>query len=52
MEKQYLLHMITPDSNLSAFDVSMAFDAGWTAIPYTGISLKNVTTIVQEGRKV
>ncbi len=48
MEKQYLLHMITPDSNLSAFDVSMAFDAGWTAIPYTGISLKNVTTIVQD----
>ncbi len=48
MEKQYLLHMITPDSNLSAFDVNMAFDAGWTAMPYTGISLKNVTTIVQD----
>ncbi len=48
MEKQYLLHMITPDSNLSAFDVNMAFDAGWTTMPYTGISLKNVTTIVQD----
>ncbi len=48
MEKQYLLHMITPDSNLSAFDVNMAFDAGWAAMPYTGISLKNVTTIVQD----
>ncbi len=48
MEKQYLLHMITPDKNLSAFDVNMAFDAGWTAMPYSGVLLKEVTTIVQD----
>ncbi len=48
MEKKYLLHMVTPDKNLSAFDVNMAFDAGWTAMPYLGISLDEVTTIVQD----
>ncbi|MCI0399746.1 MAG: methylenetetrahydromethanopterin dehydrogenase [Gammaproteobacteria bacterium] len=48
MEKQYLLHMITPDKNLSAFDVNMAFDAGWTAMPYLGVELDEVTNIVQD----
>ncbi len=48
MEKPYLLHMITPDKNLSAFDVNMAFDAGWTAMPYLGVVLDEVTTIVQD----
>ncbi len=48
MEKQYLLHMITPDKNLSAFDVNMAFDAGWTAMPYSSVVLDEVTTIVQD----
>jgi len=48
MEKPYLLHMITPDKNLSAFDVNMAFDAGWTAMPYSSVVLDEVTTIVQD----
>ncbi len=48
MEKQYLMHMITPDKNLSAFDVNMAFDAGWTAMPYLGVVLDEVTMIVQD----
>jgi len=48
MEKKYLLHMITPDKNLSAFDVNMAFDAGWTAMPYLGVELDEVATIVQD----
>ncbi len=48
MEKQYLLHMITPEKNLSAFDVNMAFDAGWTAMPYLGVELEEVTTIIQD----
>ncbi len=48
MEKQYLLHMITPDKNLSAFDVNMAFDAGWTAMPYSSVVLDEITTIVQD----
>jgi len=40
--------MITPDKNLSAFDVNMAFDAGWTAMPYLGVLLDEVTMIVQD----
>jgi methylene-tetrahydromethanopterin dehydrogenase len=48
MQKPYLLHMITPEKNLSAFDVNMAFDAGWTAMPYLGVDLDEVTTIVQD----
>lgn len=48
MEKKYLLHMMTPDKNLSAFDVNMAFDAGWTAMPYLDVDLEEVTTIVQD----
>ena len=48
MEKQYLLHMITPEKNLSAFDVNMAYDAGWHAMPYLGVDLDEVATIVQD----
>lgn len=48
MQKPYLLHMITPEKNLSAFDVNMAFDAGWTAMPYLGVELDEVKTIVQD----
>ncbi len=48
MEKTYLLHMITPEKNLSAFDVNMAFDAGWTGVPYLGVNLDEVATIVQD----
>jgi methylene-tetrahydromethanopterin dehydrogenase len=48
MEKQYLLHMITPEKNLSAFDVNMAFDAGWNAMPYLGVEIDEVATIVQD----
>lgn len=48
MQKAYLLHMITPEKNLSAFDVNMAFDAGWTAMPYLGVDLEEVRTIVQD----
>ena len=48
MEKQYLMHMITPDKNLSAFDVNMAFDAGWIATPYVGVELDEVPAIIQD----
>ncbi len=48
MQKTYLLHMITPEKNLSAFDVNMAFDAGWTAMPYLGVDLDEVRAIVQD----
>jgi methylene-tetrahydromethanopterin dehydrogenase len=48
MTKHYLMHMITPDKNLSAFDVNMAFDAGWTAMPYLDVGLDEVITIAQD----
>ncbi len=48
MQKPYLLHMITPEKNLSAFDVNMAFDAGWTGVPYLDVNLDEVAAIVQD----
>lgn len=48
MQKPYLLHMITPEKNLSAFDVNMAFDAGWTAMPYLDVKLDEVAGIIQD----
>jgi methylene-tetrahydromethanopterin dehydrogenase len=48
MQKPYLLHMITSEKNLSAFDVNMAFDAGWTAMPYLDVKLEEVAGVVQD----
>ncbi len=48
MQKPYLLHMITSEKNLSAFDVNMAFDAGWTAMPYLDVKLDEVAGIIQD----
>ena len=49
MEKPYILHMLTPGTNVSPFDVNMALDAGYNAvIPYTGVTLEEVTTLVQD----
>jgi len=49
MEKPYILHMFTPEKNLSPFDVNMALDAGWSAVvPYLGIELGEVTALVQD----
>ena len=49
MEKPYILHMITPEKNLSPFDVNMACDAGWTnCIPYTNVENDEVQTLVQD----
>ena len=43
MEKPYILHMLTPGTNVSPFDVNMALDAGYHAvIPYTGVTLEEV----------
>lgn len=48
MEKQYVLHMLTPEKNLSPFDVNMALDAGWVlAIPYTRVEVTEVRGMVQ-----
>jgi methylene-tetrahydromethanopterin dehydrogenase len=49
MEKPFILHMFTPEKNLSPFDVNMALDAGWiSAIPYLNIELGEVTALVQD----
>lgn len=48
-EKPTILHMFTPASNLSPFDVNMAVDAGWEhCIPYTGLSLAEVPALTQD----
>jgi len=49
MEKPHILHMLTPGTNVSAFDVNMALDAGYHAvIPYTGVTLEKIATLVQD----
>ncbi|HAE74902.1 MAG TPA: methylenetetrahydromethanopterin dehydrogenase, partial [Alphaproteobacteria bacterium] len=49
MSKKFILHMITPEGNLSPFDVNMAIDAGYEAvIPYTGVQIEDVSTLVQD----
>jgi len=41
--------MLTPTPNVSPFDVNLAYDAGWDAVtPYTGVSLEDVTDLVQD----
>ena len=49
MEKAFILHMFTPEKNLSPFDVNMALDAGWlSVIPYTGLELGEISALVQD----
>ena len=49
MEKPYILHMFTPEKNLSPFDVNMALDAGWTSvIPYLQVEPGEVQALVQD----
>ena len=49
MEKPYLLHMITPEKNVSPFDANMAYDAGWDSIiPYTSVEMEEVQTLIQD----
>lgn len=49
MEKAFILHMFTPEKNLSPFDVNMALDAGWVSItPYTHIELGEISALVQD----
>jgi methylene-tetrahydromethanopterin dehydrogenase len=49
MDKPYILHMLTPEKNVSPFDVNMAYDAGWTAaMAYTQVTLDDVAVLVQD----
>lgn len=49
MEKPFILHMFTPEKNLSPFDVNMALDAGWhSAIPYLHVEPGEIQALVQD----
>ena len=49
MTRKNILHMLTPLSQMSPFDVNMALDAGFDAvIPYTGVTIGEVTGLVQD----
>ena len=49
MARKHILHMLTPLSQMSPFDVNMALDAGFDAVvPYTNVSLGEVTGLVQD----
>ena len=48
MEKQRILHFVTPLRNLSPFDVNMAIDTGFAVAGYTGVELKDVAGLTQD----
>ncbi len=49
MSKKNILHMISPQENVSPFDVNMACDAGYdVVIPYTSVNLTDVKGLVQD----
>lgn len=49
MSKPYLMHMLTPEKNVSPFDVNMSCDAGWNSVtPYTGVQADEVAGLVQD----
>jgi methylene-tetrahydromethanopterin dehydrogenase len=49
MEKPYILHIFTPEKNLSPFDVNMALDAGWSSvIPYVQVEHGEIQALVQD----
>ena len=49
MSKKNILHMISPQENVSPFDVNMACDAGYDiVIPYTSVNLTDVKGLVQD----
>jgi len=49
MARKNILHMITPLTQMSPFDVNMALDAGFDAVvPYVNVELSDVTGLVQD----
>ena len=49
MSKPGILHMVTPDRNISPFDVNMAIDAGYqSVVPYTNVSVSEIGNLVQD----
>ena len=49
MQKENILHMFSPQQNVSPFDVNMACDAGYDlVIPYTNVNLTDIKGLVQD----
>ncbi|MBV24236.1 MAG: methylenetetrahydromethanopterin dehydrogenase [Rhodospirillaceae bacterium] len=49
MSRKYILHMITPQTHVSPFDVNMAVDAGFDLVlPYTNVALNEIQGLVQD----
>ena len=49
MEKDFILHMMTSEKNLSPFDANMAIDAGWEhVIPYNNVEPDEIQFLVQD----
>ncbi len=49
MATRNILHMLSPQRNISPFDVNMAIDAGFDAvIPYAGVEVGDVRGLVQD----
>ena len=47
--KKNILHMFTPQENVSPFDVNMACDAGYdVVIPYSNVNLSDIKSLVQD----
>lgn len=49
MERPYILHMFTPGSQMSPFDINMAADAGYDVLaPCCGVTLQAVSGLTQD----
>jgi methylene-tetrahydromethanopterin dehydrogenase len=49
MEKPHILHLFTPGTQASPFDVNMAYDAGYGAVvPYTQVALEQIAPLTQD----
>jgi methylene-tetrahydromethanopterin dehydrogenase len=49
MAEKNILHMVTPNKQVSPFDVNMAFDAGYDAVlTYANVTVAEVTALVQD----
>lgn len=49
MDAPSILHILSPSSHVSPFDVTMAYDAGFNAVmPYANVTLADVPRLVQD----
>ncbi len=49
MDRPYILHMFTPGSQMSPFDINMAADAGYQmVVPYAEVGLASIAGLTQD----